>query len=326
MTKYTITQKESGQTAIKYLNRLFPNAPGGLLYKQIRNKNITLNGKKMSGNEKLCVNDEIFVYMADDTIKKFSNNSNKDTSEYKRAFEKFQKPEIIYEDDHIIIFNKPVGILSQKSAPNDLSANEWIIGYLLNNNSVNGASLAEFTPSVCNRLDRNTGGLLLFGKTVFGTNELNRIIKDRSIEKYYKTIVYGKVDKAMKYTAYIEKDERTNKVAVYDEDNGNLSKIQTYIKPLRYNAGLNITELEILLITGKTHQIRAHMAHLKHPVIGDYKYGNESVKHINEMFNLKNQLLFSYKVKFPEMTGYDEISNHTFEKNFDEIFDKFFVE
>lgn len=326
MTKYIISQKESGQTAIKYLNRLFPNAPGGLLYKQIRNKNITINGKKIAGNEKLKSGDEIMVFMSDETIAKFMSQTLKDTTEYEKAFDKYKDPDIIYEDEHILILNKPVGILSQKSTPKDLSANEWIIGYLIKKGKITATSLASFTPSVCNRLDRNTGGLLLFGKTVFGTNELNRIIKDRSIEKYYKTLVLGKFIEENRYTAYISKDETSNKVTVKDSPFENSYKIETAVKPLRYSKKHNVTELEIHLITGKTHQIRAHMAHLGHPVVGDYKYGNEMGKELINRFGLKNQLLYSYKVKFPPMEEYPEVSQKEFSKSFDYIFDKYFTE
>lgn len=325
MQKFLISKEDSGQTAIKYLNRLLCEAPKGLIYKQIRNKNITLNEKKMTGNEILKTGDILFVFMSDETISKFKGNSLKDTKEYEKAFARFGEPDIIYEDEHIIIMNKPIGVLSQKSIPSDLSVNEWLIGYLLNKKVVDAASLAFFTPSVCNRLDRNTGGLILFGKTLFGTNTLNKIIKDRSVKKYYKTVVLGCLDKENNLSGYLKKDERLNKVTIKEEPFEGADYIKTNYIPLRYSKKLDLTELEVELVTGKTHQIRAHLSGIGHPVIGDEKYGLKKLNdNLRKTFGLKHHLLYSYKLVFPSLSEYPNVSDKIFTKTFDDVFNPFF--
>ena len=327
MTSFFINRENSGQTVIKYLNRLMPNAPSGLLYKQMRNKNIVLNGKKISGNEKLKENDRLDVFMSDETILKFKEHGKTDLSEYKRAFDKFKEPDIVYEDDHIILLNKPVGILSQKAKQDDLSANEWLIGYLINKGAADEETLSSFKPSVCNRLDRNTGGILVFGKSLFGTQKMSALIKDRSIEKYYKTIVKGKVIGEACLDGYVKKDEKTNKVSFSKTEKPGYSQIKTFISPIRYSASLDLTELEVLLITGKSHQIRVHLSSIGHPIIGDEKYGDRALNQmlLNE-FGLKNQFLFAYKLSFPEMADYKEISGKNFEINLNREIERYFEE
>lgn len=325
MQKFKITQKDSGQTLIKYLSRLFKEAPSGLLHKQLRKKNITLNGKKTEGNDKLKEGDVIFVFMSDETIEKFKGSETRNTSEYEKAYECFKAPVIVYEDEHVIFLNKPVGVLSQKSSPADLSANEWLIGYLLKTGQTDASKLSFFTPSVCNRLDRNTGGLLTFAKTLFGATVLNKCLKDRTLEKYYRTVVHGHITDSERLTAYISKDTKANKVSVIKEPADGCDKIETAFKPLRYNSSLDITELEVELITGKSHQIRAHLASLGHPVIGDGKYCSSDKNLLfREKYGLKNQLLYAYKMTFPELPDYEAISGRTFTADFDKIFDKFF--
>ena len=327
MTSFIVNRENSGQTVIKYLNRLMPDAPSGLLFKQMRNKNIVLNGKKISGNEKLKENDKLDVFMSDETILKFKGSVKIDLSEYEKAFEKFKNPDIVYEDEHIILLNKPVGVLSQKAEKDDLSANEWLIGYLLNKGFADEGSLSSFKPSVCNRLDRNTGGILIFGKSLFGTQKMSALIKDRSIKKYYKTIVKGRVSKDAYLEGYVKKDDKLNKVSFSKTEKPGYSLVKTFISPVRYNGALDITELEVLLITGKTHQIRVHLSSIGHPVIGDEKYGDKALNQLLlKKFRLKNQLLFAYKLSFPEMPDYKEISGKSFEINLNREFNRYFTE
>lgn len=325
MKDFKIDKEDSGQTAVKYLGRILKDAPKGLLYKQIRKKNITLNGKRMEGNEKLSEGDVISVFMSEETIRKFSGETEKDTSEYDDALKKFGKPDIAYEDDDVIFLNKPVGMLSQKSSDGDLSANEWLIGYMLSTHSTDPEKLSKFTPSVCNRLDRNTGGILLFGKSLQGTTALSKALKERNFQKFYKTIVSGCVENGEFIKGYISKNENLNRVTVYSEKTPDCDYIETGYKPLRYNKERNLTELEVELVTGKPHQIRAHLASINHPIIGDAKYGNGILNDsIKKEFGLKNQLLYAYKVVFPKDFSLANIAGKTFTVNFDTIFDKFF--
>jgi len=324
MQKIIIKKEDSGQTAIKYLNRIFKDAPSGLLYKQIRKKNITLNDKKMTGSEKLVEGDFLSVFMSDETISKFKGVKERNTDEYNKAFENFGNPEIIYEDNHIMIINKPVGFLSQKSIPSDLSVNEWLIGYMLKNKETDSSKLSVFTPSVCNRLDRNTGGLLFFGKTLFGTNTLNKILKDRTVSKYYLTLVNGNVSKEALVEGYLHKNAKTNKVIISKEEIPGGELIKTEYKPVAYSEKNNVTELCVKLITGKTHQIRAHLSSVGYPIIGDVKYGDAKVNQFfKDKFNLKHQLLYAYKIVFPVLDDYPEISGKEIQIDISDVINKY---
>ena len=325
MQEFKISKEDSGQTLIKYLNRLLKDAPSSLLYKQLRKKNITLNGKKTEGNDKLKEGDVIFVFMSDETIAKFKGVSTRNTTEYEKAFSRFGKPDIVYEDEHVLFLNKPIGVLSQKSVPSDLSANEWLIGYMLNKGETDASKLSFFTPSVCNRLDRNTGGLLTFGKTLFGTNTLNACLKDRSLHKYYRTIVLGEFKEPLRDDGYLVKDATLNKVFISKDPCDNADRIETYFVPKRYNPITNITELEVELITGKSHQIRAHLASLSHPIAGDVKYSDKSQNAFYKAeLGLNHQVLYAYKMIFPKLEDYEALSLNTFIADFDSFFDKFF--
>lgn len=319
MVELIVSKADEGQTAIKYLQRFLKEAPTSFFYKMMRKKNIVLNGKKIEGNEKLKENDSLKLFVSDNTISLFSGNADFDTKEFEKAFNELKEPEVVYEDKHILIINKPVGLLSQKSKDVDVSCNEWLIGYLLNKKEITPASLNSFKPSVCNRLDRNTGGLLLFGKTVFGTNTLNKLLRERTVHKYYRTVVFGKIESELNIKGFLFKDETNNKVHISGTKlNGQYEYIETEYKPLRYNEKLDITELEVLLVTGKPHQIRAHLASEGHPIIGDVKYGSKN------NFGLKHQLLFAQRIEFPELSDYPEISQKSFQIDLKDIFDKYF--
>lgn len=324
MKQFVINTKDSNQRADKYLQRIMPNASKSFLYKMMRKKNIVLNDHKMQGNEILNSNDVIKVWFSDDTFNSMANVSNDsiDIEEYLTAYNKLKDIEVIYEDDDFIILDKPVGILSQKATPKDLSLNEWLIGYLLKNNKIQPADLASVKPSISNRLDRNTCGLVLCGKSLYGLNILSKTIKNRDIKKLYKAYVFGKVEKAKQLSDYLRKDQNTNLVKIIDEEAYNklsksekndYSNILTAYKPLESSysqiTDRNITLIEVELKTGKTHQIRAHMAHEGFPLIGDNKYGNNS---LNKMLKTDHQLLQAYKLVFPKDDSLGTLSNKTF--------------
>lgn len=319
MKSFTVTKADEGQSSLKYVQRILKESPNSFLYKMFRKKNIVLNGKKIEGNEKVKAGDEIKFFLSDETFDNFASSGTKNISleEYRESFARFGKPDIVYEDSHIIILNKPVDMLSQKASNNDLSANEWLIGYLLNKKEVTKESLIKFMPSVCNRLDRNTGGLLLFGKTPYGTNTLNSLLRDRTLHKYYLTIVKGKITDKIKITGYLSKDEKSNKVTVSDKEFDNSSYIETEYYPIRYIEDKDITVLSVLLITGKPHQIRAHLAYMGNPILGDFKYGDST---INKAFRLNNQVLYAVKVIFPKIPDYEELSEATIEIETPDIF------
>lgn len=295
MQELNITNNEAGQRLDKLLGKYLKEAPTSFIYKMLRKKNITLNDKKAAGNEKLKKDDVIKLFLADETIAKFvGSESEKVTAK--------GNLDIIYEDEQIILINKPVGMLSQKAKDSDISAVEELIGYLVNSGQMKQSELKTFHPAFCNRLDRNTSGILAGGKTLIGLQELNTFFKERTIEKYYLTIVKGIVKKRTYVEGFLLKDKKTNKVQITHKEIPESVFIATEYRPLCSNK--QITLLEVHLITGKAHQIRAHLASLGHPILGDYKYGdkklNDQYKH---QFQLQSQLLHAYRLKMPESDG-----------------------
>lgn len=309
MQLVTIDKNQAGQRFDKFLHKYLPEAGTSFLYKMLRKKNITLNGKKAEGKEILAVGDEVKFFFAEETFLKFSGQGalgEEDIcSEYQKAFETISGITVIYEDENVLFLNKPSGVLTQKAKEDDMSLNEWMIGYLLENGSISKETLHSFHPSVCNRLDRNTSGLVLCGKSLAGSQELSRLIKDRSLQKFYQTICVGKLDKGADLEGYLVKNHKTNKVTVVKNANDG-EYIHTKYKPLSFTK--EYTLLEVELITGKTHQIRSHLASTENPIIGDFKYGDRTINQsFKERFGLQYQLLHAYRIVFPKIDGTLEV-------------------
>ena len=193
MREYQIGEKEAGQTLLKFLQKYLPLAPSSFFYKMLRKKNIKYNKQKAEGKEKLKTGDTIQFYLSDETLNNFQKESSHKTSSYRKAFEVLKGIPIVYEDDYILILNKPFGILTQKASDQDLSLNEWLIGYLLHKGELSEEDLQTFHPSVCNRLDRNTCGLVLCSKTIKGGQVLSEWIRSRDVRKFYHLFVKGTV-------------------------------------------------------------------------------------------------------------------------------------
>ena len=304
MKEFTITAAESGQKCIKYCEKILPGAGTGFLHKMLRKKNITVNGKKADGTERLSTGDVIRFFFSDETFATFAGNGDKTQAPVSPNIPKLDKTRILYEDEHVLFYNKPVGMLSQKAKPEDVSLNEMLLSYLSQNDTsadAKGDSTIS-KASICNRLDRNTSGIVICGKTYQGLRTMNELIAGRSVGKYYHCLVAGKVNEPIVLRGYLRKDERTNQVEIRDTDFDDASYIETEIQPL--TAGRNISLLEVHLITGKTHQIRSHLAHLGHAIIGDYKYGDRRVNdRYKQKYGVKSQLLHAHRLVFPQMEG-----------------------
>lgn len=334
-----ITKNDAGQRFDKYLKRLLKEAQGSFIYKMLRKKNIVLNGRKATGSELLCENDEVKLFLSDETYEKFSKGSAAsekaapDISAYQSAYSRLQGIERVFENDNILIINKPAGILSQKAKSEDLSANEWLIGYLLETGFLLPETLSSFKPSVCNRLDRNTSGLLVCGKTLPGSRCMSSMIKDKSLKKYYYTLVAGAVQLNERICGLLCKDTKNNKVTIYQNE-ADIPKQQwesaEYIdtafrtEKIINTADKMLTLIEVELFTGKTHQIRAQLSAMGHPIIGDRKYGSSK---INEKFydtGVRNQLLHAYKLVFPEITddSFSDISEKTITCALPKVFER----
>ncbi len=306
MKEFVITSKDSGIRLDKYINRILSAAPMSFSYKMLRKKNIVLNDKKASGSELLSEGDNIKFYLADDTFEKFSARpDNKPENDLAHI----TGPEVVYEDEDILIVNKPSGMLTQRSAKDDVSLNEVCLKYLAEKGEYDPSSAEGFTPGVCNRLDRNTSGLVTVGKTYKGARMLSAAFKDRTVHKYYIAVVLGVMDKDIKLTGSLKKDEITNKVSISDDENDG-AYICTCIHPLKHNGELTLVEIE--LITGKTHQIRAHMAHIGHPLVGDMKYGDKVINaKYRKTFGTSSQLLTCYRMVFPDDPAFGNLSGRT---------------
>ena len=240
MREIVISKNEAGQRLNKLVMKYLNKAPSSFVYRMIRKKNIKLNGGKAVGNEIVYVGDVIQLYLADDTIDSFRDDNIQTAAS---GSQKKFKPEIIYHDHNVLIVNKPVGVLSQKASKDDYSINESVLDYLLDNGYITSEQLRTYKPSICNRLDRNTSGLVLCGVSLMGNQELSRIIRERNIDKYYYTIVKGHIKSVQDVTAYLVKDEKKNTVIVRDgvdeikQDSGKneFEKIHTIFEPVRSN-------------------------------------------------------------------------------------------
>lgn len=303
MQEIQIAANEAGQRLDKLLAKYLSEAPKSFLYKMLRKKNIVLNGKKASGNEKLVAGDSVKLFLSDETIQKFSREITVCKSN--------TKLDILYEDDDILLVNKPAGMLSQKAEAKDISLVEHLISYLLESGQLTRENLKSFKPSICNRLDRNTSGLVVCGKSLKGLQTMGQLFKERTLKKYYRCIVAGNVTEKQYVKGYLIKDEKKNQVTVSDTYFPESQEIETEYRPIQQlKQG---TLLEVHLITGKTHQIRAHLAFQGHAIIGDYKYGSREINdRYKKEYQLSHQLLHAYRLEVPKTKELPQLSEKMF--------------
>ena len=322
MKEIKIGPNESDKRLDSFLKSYLPNAGGSFIYKMLRKKNITLNDKKADGKEKLKNGDYIKIFFSDETFDKFRGKTSSLPQTEFKALKAFGNLQIIFENDDILFVNKPAGVLSQKAKPEDISLNDWLIEYLLDNKKITADSLETYKPSICNRLDRNTSGLVICAKSLKGARCMNQMLKDRTVDKYYRTIVSGKITGSSELKGFLFKDETKNKFFIKKEDphDDRYSFIETYFTPLEYNKDRDLTLLEVKLVTGKPHQIRAHLSSIGNPILGDVKYNGLKLSSINY------QILHSYRLKFPETMpdGFSDIAGKEFIAELPDIFRKFF--
>ena len=300
MIEIIVGKNESGQRLDRVLEKIFVNANTGFIFKMLRKKNITLNDKKADGKERLEPGASIRLWFSDESFEKLSGKKavyikdlEKNPKVDKKSTETF-KSYIVYEDENTVIINKPAGLLSQKAYENDISVNDLLLDYL----EFDSKALNTFKPSICNRLDRNTSGLMVCGKTLEGLRVNNELIKTKAVSKFYLALVKGRVEKPSSINAWLYKDEKTNKVTVKEKSFEGAEFIQTEYEVLDYFK--DATLLLVKLITGKTHQIRAHLSSISHPIIGDFKYGDKSVNEkFKREYGIKSQLLHSFRLVYP---------------------------
>lgn len=297
MKLITVKENEAGQRLDKLLAKYMDKAPKSFFYKMLRKKNITLNKKKADGSERLQVGDEVRLFLSEETIEGFSDHR------FRTQTVSYEKLQIVYEDTQILLLNKPAGLLSQKAKSGDVSLVEQMISYLLESGQLPPEELRSFRPGICSRLDRNTSGLISAGKSLAGLQDMNELIQTHKLNKFYRCIVVGALQNGKRIEGWLKKDTKTNLVKIYQKEQKDSQYICTEYLPLEaLRIGkMPCTYLEIHLITGRSHQIRAHLASIGHPLIGDPKYGEVNINHyVNEHFGLRYQLLHSFRLEFPE--------------------------
>ena len=292
MQEFIIQTSENGLTLEKYVFKVLPAAPLSFIYKLFRKKDVKVNGHHEDKKFRLNTNDVVAIYITDEQIKEFQK-------EKKLNPNLKIKDWIVYEDGNVLFVNKPRGLLVQKSAPQDESLDQLVIEYLMATNQYNPEKEKGFVPGPAHRLDRNTSGIVAFGKNHETLTMLFDLFKDHNlINKHYLALVVGSLEKDKDIiTAPLKKDEKNNKVVVSKDG----KSAQTVYKVLkRFN---DYTLLDVTLLTGRTHQIRVHMSYINHPIVGDAKYGNFTVnKEFKDKYHFNTQFLHAYKIGFGELS------------------------
>lgn len=288
MREFVINRNDSGQRLDKYITKSVPLLPKSLMYKYIRSKRIKVNGKKSDIAYKLLENDVVSMYINDEFFEEVIPKY-----DFLNAGKNIK---IVYEDENILLMDKPTGILSHPDEKNyGDTAISRIQRYLYEKCEYDPQKENSFAPALVNRIDRNTSGIIIAAKNAESLRILNEKLKNRELHKYYLCVVIGKLkNKSGLIEGFLEKNEKQNKVYISEKSNDKSKAIATKYNVLGYKCGLSLVEVELL--TGRTHQIRASFSHLGNPLLGDGKYGTNAQ---NKQFGgYKKQFLYSYKLSF----------------------------
>ena len=291
MISLLVTSKDANQRVDKYLKKYLNEAPLSFIYKLFRKKDVKINKHWVKENYILQEGDELSIYVTDEQLKEFNKP---------KQIEKVNlNHPIIYEDENILIVDKPRGLLvhGDQNEKSVTLANE-VINYLYFKNEYNPNDKG-FVPAPAHRLDRNTSGLVVFAKNLISLQQLEELFKDKdNIEKHYLALVKGVVNQKLEIDSPLIKDEKTGTVRIAK---GGKSAL-TFVKKVQIYGDFSLVDVQIL--TGRTHQIRVHLASVNHPVIGDSKYGDFKVnKEFKDLYGFENQFLHAYKLKFKKLDG-----------------------
>ena len=295
MVLFRVNKEESGQTIEKYVRKVLNYAPLSFIYKLFRKKDIKINGHWVDSKAIINEGDEVKIYATDEQLAAFRK-------EKELVKEDLISNLIIYEDENILIVNKPRNLLVIKDEANQKSLTDMVLSYLYFKGDYDPKVDVGFIPGPAHRIDRNTSGLVIYGKNIKTLQNLYEIIKEKeAISKHYIALVYGNIDSDGEVNAPLKKNEDSNKVIVASLKDG-AKEAKT-----SYHVIENIKEyslLDLTLYTGRTHQIRVHMSYINHPLVGDAKYGDYKVNHeFEKLYHFKNQFLHASEIHFGKLEG-----------------------
>lgn len=297
MREILISQNEKEQKLLKLLQKYFKGQADSFLYKMLRKKNILLNGKKADGKEILRLGDTVQLYFSEESLGKLIQE--RESGEKEFWTQKWQRF-ILYEDKHCILFNKPVGLLSENDGSSSFSVNSLLLSYMRTKGELSKEQEKSFRPGIANRLDRNTSGIIIFGKSLGGLQAFGKLLQSHDLEKKYYALVYGDFQKTGLQEHFLEKDKGQNK-ALESERGKRVKSAFEKLACVESSVG-PLSLLSVQIFTGKTHQIRSQLSLLSHPIVGDDKYGDtRKNSRLRKTLPLSYQLLHAYSLRFPKL-------------------------
>mgnify|MGYP003306582574 CR=1 FL=1 len=285
---FKINKNDAGQRLDKFLLKIMPSIPESLLHRYLREKRIKVNGKKIPLNSRITENDTVELYIRDEFFEKSEKNAFKTLN---------ARIDIVFEDENVLLVDKTPGVIvhSDDKEDSDTLINR-VLSYLYKKGEWNPEKENSFVPALCNRIDRNTGGIVICAKNAETLRCINDIIKNREIEKKYLALVHGTFEnKSGKISNWLLKNPDTNTVKVYHSPKSGALEAHSLYKVLKSDKKRDMSLVEVELLTGRTHQIRAQFSDMGHPLVGDGKYG---INRDDKKIGYKYQALYSYKLVF----------------------------
>ncbi len=296
MKELKVKSNDANQRIDKYLKKVLVNAPASFIYKMFRKKDVKVNGQRVGENYILKEGDLVTLFLYEDKFNEFSAVN--EVIKVKKQFD------VLYEDRQVLIVNKPAGLLVHEDVNETTNTlTNQVLYYLSEKGELDLSRESSFMPGPVHRLDRNTSGIVIFGKTLKALQILNEMIKQRHcVEKEYVTITTGRLEKAQELVGYVKKVDNEARVIFVKKDDPNALMMKTIVNPVLANDSYSLVKVK--LVTGRMHQIRIHLASIGNPIIGDRKYGDFGAnRQIKAKLGLNNQLLHAYKVKFVKTWG-----------------------